>query len=1145
MNESQEGGVISINDENDRMRFECPLSLEIMEDPVIAEDGITYEREEIERWISTPRKASPQLIASFTQAQEELAQIASNNDGTPEMQTRHQEAINAVEQIRREIETAETLTSPTTNLKMGEKLIPNTILKDIIENSIFDKEHASTQIQTEEKEVDSTEVQTEEKQVDSIDVQTPESIIDETLTENALEIADKVSDNIIDEYIGDEMLKTRKSKVRDKKKRQKKGKKERDRIEKDKALAEEAIANAMNAMASQTITEEKDLFYSIDWEQIVNRFGLTKDGNLDEINSDDIFADFYIIKAQSYAFQYLNTRNGATIKDLMKEGIPHLIHKEAYQIESLRFIPDGRVDKDSIKKEIKDWLENIIEIQDRLLKAGFFEDGKRFERFIEEKNTNDSLRKDVDAFKVYRDTERHILNTRREILSVEMDKKYWGAATKTNNKGEEVGLSLFTTSNTTIKQKFQGLFLFWLNCIKLTAKMSLQEIQEFVNSMFYKMTAIQMQELNGNLPIEQWNFEMVKRGLRVGYISGAAVIAAWVRILHDFETIKLKNEQILKLSKWWSEIASHVGDGTQKGGVIYVDNENDQDDFKCPITLEVMEEPTLAADGFSYERKNIEAWIKRKKDRREPITSPVLGEVMGDNLVPNVTLKNIIQNTRFDREPTSDSNTQTEEKKVDSIQVQTEDIEQVDAEEDIETEFNKMTQEQLDKKLEGLNLNRPPSPIKTRKLRKKLQEKNRKLRRHQAQNLETGNMSREDINVGHTTLPDLYSWNKLIFMSELKENGELPYPLTYDIIYDFYIEDAQAAVNKLRSDKGFEYGQKKKIKLIGEKATQLKEMETDNDGIIHKDTVVNGLGSLSETQFIDTSTEIRKAHRNNISEEIQFYKEGTSLREIFEGMFDLFVYNPGYYITPKYYRHILQRVFTLTSGLNIPKWNIDMVKRGLRIGSISSAALILAYIVRLSKFKDDSDGFEKEMAQISSETDKVLKLLKQDSSELSQLKLQNSQLKLQKNRIGLQKLVSEQHSIIEEQAKRLSIQNKIQELERRRGVNVSPIKGFIEMKSRFNDDLEWFQRYEEKVTKLLEKLDNSSLNPEENAWVEKQLELAGSDEYKRIVVESQKGNMDINLPIKYIRSANIKSEQRWDEESTPLFEGEEESKGLG
>ena len=62
--------------------------------------------------------------------------------------------------------------------------------------------------------------------------------------------------------------------------------------------------------------------------------------------------------------------------------------------------------------------------------------------------------------------------------------------------------------------------MFWLNCINLTGKMSLQEIQEFVNSMFYRMTVIQMRELNGNLPIEQWDFEMVRRGLRVGYISG-------------------------------------------------------------------------------------------------------------------------------------------------------------------------------------------------------------------------------------------------------------------------------------------------------------------------------------------------------------------------------------------------------------------------------------------------------------------------------------------------------------------------------------------------------------------------------------------------------------------------------------------------
>jgi len=516
----QKGGVIYVDNENDQDDFYCPITLEIMEEPTLAEDGFSYERENIEDWFIRKK---------------------SNN---------------------------EPITSPKTGEVMGDKLFPNTTLKNIIQNTRFDREPTSDiHTQTEEKQVDSTQVQTEEKQVDSIDVQTPESIIDEILKENALEIVDKVSDNMIDEYIGEEMLKTRKSKARDKKKRQKKGKKERDKIEKDKALAEEAIANARNAMADQTITEEKYLFYGVEWEQLMNKVGLTKEGNLDEVNSDDIFADFYIIKAQSYASQYLLRSNGATIKDLMKEGIPYLIHKEAYQIESLRFTPDGRVDKDSIKKEIKEWLENIIKIQDRLLKAGFWEDGERFDRFIEEKNRNDSLRWDERAFKVYRDTERHILNTRRALLSVEMDKKYWGAATKLNNKGEEIGLNIFTAANTTIEQKFQGLFLFWQNCINLTAKMSLEEIHNFVNSMFYRMTVIQMQELNGNLPIEDWTFEMVRRGLRVGYISGAAIIAAWVRILHDLDTIKLKNEQILKLSKWWSEIASHVVYGEQKGGV--------------------------------------------------------------------------------------------------------------------------------------------------------------------------------------------------------------------------------------------------------------------------------------------------------------------------------------------------------------------------------------------------------------------------------------------------------------------------------------------------------------------------------------------------------------------------------------------------
>ena len=1224
MNQSQEGGVISINDENDRMRFECPLSLEIMEDPVIAEDGITYEREEIERWISTPRKASPQLIASFTQAQEELAQIASNNDGTPEMQTRHQEAINAVEQIRREIETAETLTSPTTNLKMGEKLIPNTILKDIIENSIFDKEHASTQIQTEEKEVGSTEVQTEEKQVDSIDVQTPESIIDETLTENALEIVDKVSDNIIDEYIGDEMLKTRKSKARDKKKRQKKGKKERDRIEKDKALAQEAIANARNAMAAQTITEEKYLFYGVEWEQLMNKVGLTKGGYIDDW-SDDIFADFYIIKAQSYAFQYLNRRNGATIKDLMKEGIPHLIHKEAYQIESLRFTPDGRVDKDSIKKEIKDWLENIIEIQERLLKAGMWEDGKRFERFIEEKNTNDSLRKDVDAFKVYKDTERHILNTRTALLSVEMDKKYWGAATKLNNKGEEVGLNIFTAANTTIEQKFQGLFLFWLNCINLTGKMSLQEIQEFVNSMFYRMTVVQMRELNGNLPIQQWNFEMVRRGLRVGYISGAAVIAAWVRILHDFETIELKNEQILKLSKWWSEIASHVDDGTQKGGVIYVDNENDQDDFYCPITLEVMEEPTLAEDGFSYERENIEDWFRRKKANNEPITSPKTGEVMGDKLFPNTTLKNIIRNTRFDREPTSDVNTQTEEKQLDTTEVQTEE-KQVDSTE-VQTEEKKvgsievqtpksvvdetlkenaleivldriiddeiLEEEALDKVSDNMiDEYIGDEMLKTRKSKardkKKRQERARKERKRQEEELRKAKEERikdatEAMNTGLETNKtvldeeiaaakelelkranrDMYTidWKNLMEQCGLREDGSLPEKISADIIIDFYVESAQAELNKYGDKDGNfvvnseDKESKIEVTLIGDDAFQIENLEVGNDGIVKKELIKKEIDEwgislreqLAEAKVGDESAaaaakqwqttikHIRNLHKMNISQEKETEYWGTekklvpngymargmvnksnSLNEIFNDVFTFWVN-----IKPMidqmdnekleelarsdfYLNTTIKKVYPLTSSLPISQWNFDMVVRGLRVGSICASAMICAWISRLALHKKGS-------AEYNEEIQKIAKYHAMITEAYNGVKDKKQEL------LGM---VKEQGDLIDKEAEALSIEKKIYELEKESKSNLSISKKYEKRASNLSSNIVWFDMYQAKIRKLLDKVEKSSLSKEDDDWLSKQLSLRDSAQYQNLYKEILNKKIPHTTLIAYLKVHN-------------------------
>lgn len=36
--------------------FYCPLTLEIMRDPVVAEDGMSYERSAIMAWVKTPTK---------------------------------------------------------------------------------------------------------------------------------------------------------------------------------------------------------------------------------------------------------------------------------------------------------------------------------------------------------------------------------------------------------------------------------------------------------------------------------------------------------------------------------------------------------------------------------------------------------------------------------------------------------------------------------------------------------------------------------------------------------------------------------------------------------------------------------------------------------------------------------------------------------------------------------------------------------------------------------------------------------------------------------------------------------------------------------------------------------------------------------
>ncbi|XP_074159490.1 WD repeat, SAM and U-box domain-containing protein 1 isoform X3 [Sminthopsis crassicaudata] len=59
------------------------------------------------------------------------------------------------------------------------------------------------------------------------------------------------------------------------------------------------------------------------------------------------------------------------------------------------------------------------------------------------------------------------------------------------------------------------------------------------------------------------------------------------------------------------------------------------DEFLCPITRELMQEPVIASDGYSYEKEAIENWISKKK-RTSPMTNLVLPSLV---LTPNRTLK--------------------------------------------------------------------------------------------------------------------------------------------------------------------------------------------------------------------------------------------------------------------------------------------------------------------------------------------------------------------------------------------------------------------------------------------------------------------------------------------------------------------------
>jgi len=64
--------------------------------------------------------------------------------------------------------------------------------------------------------------------------------------------------------------------------------------------------------------------------------------------------------------------------------------------------------------------------------------------------------------------------------------------------------------------------------------------------------------------------------------------------------------------------------------------------YLCPITQDLMEDPVMAADGFTYERKAIMEWLKGH--RRSPMTNEPMAEIV---LIANHGLKSAIEEWRL------------------------------------------------------------------------------------------------------------------------------------------------------------------------------------------------------------------------------------------------------------------------------------------------------------------------------------------------------------------------------------------------------------------------------------------------------------------------------------------------------------------
>ncbi|XP_073401791.1 WD repeat, SAM and U-box domain-containing protein 1 isoform X2 [Dendrobates tinctorius] len=138
-----------------------------------------------------------------------------------------------------------------------------------------------------------------------------------------------------------------------------------------------------------------------------------------------------------------------------------------------------------------------------------------------------------------------------------------------------------------------------------------------------------------NISIESWTEEDVRTWL---------VNESLAEVEHQFTTNNIDGKELLGLTKdsllhdlkieslgLRNKILRKIEDLKSK---MQAATSSIPEEFLCPITCEIMKDPVIASDGYSYERNAIEIWISTK--RTSPMTNLHLENLL---LTPNRTLK--------------------------------------------------------------------------------------------------------------------------------------------------------------------------------------------------------------------------------------------------------------------------------------------------------------------------------------------------------------------------------------------------------------------------------------------------------------------------------------------------------------------------